>query len=96
MKKFGKNAAKLALALTFAATCAASAFGGLTAKAATVSEDTSGLTTSNLFTDGGFEDVTKEDTGDWIIDTTSSAASGSWEILSGEDSYAGEIGRAHV
>ena len=29
MKKFGKNAAKLALALTFAATCAASAFGGL-------------------------------------------------------------------
>ncbi len=90
MKKFGKNAAKLALALTFAATCAASAFGGLTAKAATVSEDTSGLTTSNLFTDGGFEDVTKEDTGDWLIDTTSSAASGSWDILSGEDSYAGE------
>ena len=85
MKNFGKKAAGIALTLSFALTCAASAFGGkLGAKAATVSEDTSSLTTSNLMEDGGFEGVTKEDTGAWTIDTTSSAAKGgSWDLVSG-------------
>ena len=92
MKNFGKKAAGIALTLSFALTCAASAFGGkLGAKAATVSEDTSSLTTSNLMEDGGFEGVTKEDTGAWTIDTTSSAAKGgSWDLVADEDVYAGE------
>lgn len=46
------------------------------------------LPTSNLIKDGGFENVTTEDTGAWIIDTTSEAAQGgSWSIST--DPYAG-------
>lgn len=51
-------------------------------------ENSMELPTSNLIKDGGFENITVEDTGSWIIDTTSEAAAGgSWSIST--DPYAG-------
>ena len=51
-------------------------------------ENSMNLLTSNLIKDGGFENITTDDTGDWIIDTTSEAANGgSWSIST--DPFAG-------
>lgn len=79
-------AAATALVLALAVTFSVPFF---TARANASSEETEmRLPSSNLITDGGFEAVTADDTGDWIIDTTSEAAAGgSWELS--DAAYAG-------
>lgn len=55
----------------------------ITTKAQGVSVESTDLLTSNLLTDGGFENITADDTGKWVVDTTSEAAGskGSFEVV---------------
>lgn len=61
----------------------------MTTNAQGVSVETTDLLTSNLLKDGSFENVTAEDTGSWVVDTSSDAAGtkGSFEVV--EDAHTG-------